>query len=158
MKAESRDPDRTQPLLTKENITYCVIFIHSYLFIRYLIFRYLDRKYKQENPRSIISDIPEEVYQNEFRGEVRRLVSGTFLTLYGLSYILFEDWIFSPSRYAYVYQTISLTVKLHYIFEFSHYLISTCLVFIEPHKKDFYVMVYHHLMALSLITYSYYKK
>ena len=93
----------------------------------------------------------------KIEGSLYRFIVYSFISLYGISYLSKEDWVFQVYGISLEWENNYLpsTVRFHYLFEIAHYLISSITILIEPKMKDFKQMLIHHFITLFLIFHSY---
>ncbi|ELA47199.1 hypothetical protein VCUG_01299 [Vavraia culicis subsp. floridensis] len=99
-----------------------------------------------------------EKCRKKFEGSLYRFV----YYAYSLSFEIFalrnQSWIFSPVQYTFNWpnNNVPLVFRLHHLVQLCYYLTSTCFLFVEPKLKDFYQMLIHHIITITLISSGYY--
>lgn len=95
-----------------------------------------------------------EKFRTKFEGSLFRF----FYYMYSLCFEIFilsgQDWVFSPIKYTFDWPNseIPLAFKLHHLVQLCYYLTNIFFLFLEPRLKDFYQMLFHHIITVFLIS------
>lgn len=76
----------------------------------------------------------------------------------GFFVLRYENWVFDMKELSKPLSSIPERFKFYYKYATSFYLVEIATIFFEPGKKDFYQMLLHHIVTLTLMALSYNKK
>lgn len=146
-------------IFTYENILSITLLSIIYLLFRKYLYKFLEQIFEKRlaSGSTIFERVDPRVYKLKVLPCIRRILSGIFLTIFAYQYLKKEEWIFSFDDYCKAYDIVPRNIKLQYYFEFTHYFVSIYFLCTDPRSKDFFQMVFHHLLSLVLIVYSYKK-
>lgn len=85
-----------------------------------------------------------------------KAVNYSFLVFVGLKTLRSADWLPNYHEYAIPLPLIEIKTTIYYHLAIASYLYGFFCLLVEPHLKDFMIMVSHHLVTLLLLIGSYY--
>lgn len=125
------------------------MFLFRNVFIKKVMKGLITRLNTSPNEKNKIRN---KIFGSLYRGSVY-----TFLSCYGIFCISQEHYIFNFFEYTLTWKdnVIPFRVRMYYYFEISHYISSILFIFVEPIMSDFYQMLLHHFITLTLLFISY---
>lgn len=95
--------------------------------------------------------------QQKFVTASFRFILFSYFVIFGIAAATHESWFWNPKEWFFGWPQfdISEIQKQYYCASFAHFLFETITLFIEPKQKDFYQMLGHHVVTMSLIWCSY---
>jgi len=126
-----------------------MMFIVLHRFTKNQLSKYLIDRFSKKN----VKEIPE----NKFNRALFKFVSFSFLLCWGVFSLYDQPWMLYPFGLTLEWEGNRTPWKInyYYVIEVVYYVGSMVTVFFEDRQSDFYLMIWHHVVTLLLIGFSY---